>query len=56
MLLGSLPCLCLDLHAFVLFAMFLLRSTCLSLDLCVNVLYAMFACLDLGWLLCHVLL
>ena len=29
MFLGFLPCLCLDLHAYVLFAMFMLRSTCL---------------------------
>ena len=30
----SLPCLSLDLHAYVLFAMFLLRSTCQCLNLC----------------------
>ena len=29
MILGSLPCLCLDLHAYVFFAMLMLRSTCL---------------------------
>ena len=28
MLLGSLPCLCLDLHAYVFFVMFIVRSTC----------------------------
>ena len=52
----SLPCLCLDLHAYVFFTMFLLRSTSLCLDLCVYVLCAMLVCLDLCWLLCHVLL
>ena len=26
-ILGSLPCLCLDLYAYVFFAMFMLRST-----------------------------
>ena len=50
MILGSLPCLCLDLHAYVFFAMFL------CLDLCVYVLRIMLVCLDLCWLLCHVLL
>ena len=34
MLLGSLSCLCLDLYAYVFFALFLLRSTCPCLDLC----------------------
>jgi len=47
MLLGSLPRLCLDLHVYMFFAMYLLRSTCLCLDLCVYVLCAMFVCLDL---------
>ena len=32
--LGSLPCLCLNLHAYMFFAMFLLRSTCQCLYLC----------------------
>ena len=39
--------LCLDLHAYLFFLMFLLRSTSLCLDLCVCVLCAMFVCLDL---------
>ena len=56
MILGSLPCLCLDLHAYEFFALFMLRSTSLCLDLCVYVLHAMLVCLDLCWLLCHVLL
>ena len=56
MLLDSLPCLCLDLHAYVFYAMFLLRSMCLCLDICVYVLRAMFVCLNLRWLLGHVLL
>ena len=43
----SLPCLYLDLHAYVFFAMFMLRSMCLCLDLCVYVLRAMFVCLNL---------
>ena len=30
----SMPCVCLDLHAYVFFVMFMLRSTCLCLDLC----------------------
>ena len=30
----SMPCLCLDLHAYAFFAMFMPRSTCLCLDLC----------------------
>ena len=56
MFLGSLPCLCIDLHAYEFFALFLLRSTCWCLDLCVYVLRAMLVCSDLYWLLCHVLL
>ena len=63
MILGSLPCLCLDLHAYVFFAMFfsqtymlVLRSMSLYLDLCVYVLCVMLVCLDLCQLLCHVLL
>jgi len=31
MTLDSLPCLCLDLHAYVFFAMFMLRSTWLCI-------------------------
>ena len=34
MILASLPCLCLDLHVYVFFAMFILKSTCQCLDLC----------------------
>ena len=43
----SLSYLCIDLHVYVFFAMFLLRSTCLCLDLCIYVLRAMFVFLDL---------
>ena len=60
---GSLPCYCLDLHAYAFFALFfsqiymlVLRSMSLCLDLCVYVLRAMLVCLDLCQLLCHVLL
>ena len=64
MLLGSLPCLCLDLHAYVFFAMFMLRYTCLCF-LChafAQIYMPMFRSMSLCvlrsicWLLCHVLL
>ena len=47
MILGSLPCLFLDLHAYVFFALFFLRSTCLCLDL-VPMLRSMCLCVS-----CH---
>ena len=59
----SLPCLCLDLHAFCVLClihaqiyMLVFRSMSLCLDLCVYVLHAMLMCSNLCWLQCHVLL
>ena len=52
-LLGSLPCLCLDLHVYVLFALFILRSTCLCVlchvyaQIYMFMLRSMCLCLDL---------
>ena len=44
MILGSFPCLCLDLHAYVFFTMFLLRSACLCLNLHVYAQIYVFMC------------
>ena len=49
-------CQHLDLCSYAQIYMLALRSMFIRLDLCVYMLRAMLVCLDLSWLLCHVLL